>query len=676
MIFFKMRGWACVAVVPLLACSEQFDVGTAEPAVVPDAAPGGGTVPSIDGGADADGATPDTTLPCGGPWGLCWEHPSLTAEDFVGVAAGANDEAWAITKSGVVFRYDGQAWSQHSSYPRSASVVSFASHGPSDMRAVIGGGVWGFDGSSWRWSKPYAISDANDQGATRVMAPLDDGLWMAASSICVYDDLRSTNCKVSEEAGVVIAIAGQDLGSAHVMYGAGAIGRFDKTADRWVTEVPAVGASGIGLATGPNGTMTAFAELRGDRNPAAPVRFRISRLEGGAWTHVEADADVAGGHGNHSAMRGAGPNIARGRDGTYVVSRWRQPRIFRWSGDNLRLVTDTVALSVAATPQSVLAVGQGGGIVELEGPSGSRVLSERTTTRRVVQLVALRADVAVAVLLPTQYADEIGAGRPDVVRIESGKVVSLAPPIRTAFISALSTNDIWAVGGAAESANAVAHWNGTTWSVTNVPEMNQVLGLWERAPDDVWAVGLHGSISRFDGSRWNKIQGAVPDGCLDSVAGNGPSDVWIAGAAHFEAGSCFGSRVYHYDGRTLEDRTEALATALATTADSTRAKVVAAGSGHAWFLLSNTVAQWDGKQFVAHPVMPGVEDAWAFNRDEVWFAGREGIFRWDGREFRQRTNQVPSGGLHAISGTRSGDYWVGGDNEGILRSRKPMVTPR
>lgn len=671
MILFRVRGLACVAVVQLSACSEQFDIGTAEPPVVPEATPGGGTVPSIDGGAD--GATPDTTLPCGGPWGLCWEHPSLTAEDFVGVAAGANDDAWAITKSGVVFRYDGQTWSQHSSYPRSATVVSFASHGSSDMRAVIGGGVWGFDGSSWKWSKPQAILA---DGTTRVMAPLDDGLWMAATSTCVYDDLRSTNCKVSEKAGMPIAIAGQDLGRARVMFESGAIVRFDKSADRWVTEVPEVTGEGLGLATGPNGVMAAYAELYERGGPdSGPVQFRISRLEGGAWTHAVVDSDVPRSR-PYSFPRMVGPTIAAGRDATYVVSGWGLIRSPRSSRDRLELVSDAAALSVAATPQSVLAVGQGGGIVELEGPFGSRVLSQRTTTRRVVQLVALGADNALAVLLPTQYADRLAAGRPDVVRIEAGKVISLAPPILTAFISALGGNDIWAAGGAAASANAVAHWNGTAWSVTNVPEMKQVLGLWERAPDDVWAVGLHGSIARFDGSRWHRIQGAVPDGCLDSVAGNGPNDVWIAGAARFEAGSCFGSRVYHYDGRTLEDRTEALAAALATTPDSTRAKVVAAGSGHAWFLLSNMVAQWDGKQFVAHPAMPGVEDAWAFNRDEVWFAGRTGIVRWDGREFRLRTNQVPSGGLHAISGTRSGDYWVGGENEGILRSRKPMVAPR
>jgi hypothetical protein len=127
-------------------------------------------------------------------------------------------------------------------------------------------------------------------------------------------------------------------------------------------------------------------------------------------------------------------------------------------------------------------------------------------------------------------------------------------------ISALSANDIWAVGNYSTLTGVVRdvytltmHWNGTAWSVLPSPNpgtrsplngQQQVLnGVVEIAPNDAWAVGntidtVSGSFQaekpiafHWNGSAWSNV--AVPTlagaGLLSSVTANASSTVWAAG---------------------------------------------------------------------------------------------------------------------------------------------------
>jgi hypothetical protein len=121
-------------------------------------------------------------------------------------------------------------------------------------------------------------------------------------------------------------------------------------------------------------------------------------------------------------------------------------------------------------------------------------------------------------------------------------------------VSAVSSNDIWAVGSSASSKKSKAlieHWNGTSWqsvsglvSGMSFDELSRVVAL---SDHDVWVVGnsfsqptqIHPLIEHWDGKNWSAL---APTGLPKSFAPNAISvlranDIWISGAgtlAHWD----------------------------------------------------------------------------------------------------------------------------------------------
>jgi hypothetical protein len=127
------------------------------------------------------------------------------------------------------------------------------------------------------------------------------------------------------------------------------------------------------------------------------------------------------------------------------------------------------------------------------------------------------------------------------------------PLSNLAAITAISANDIWAVGSGVigdESATATVHWNGTAWSVITSPNVgpevdNTLLGVTAITSNDVWAVGTQQPTSLTDpstlilhwnGSVWTIVPSVGPEGshllAASAVASN---DVWATG--YSEAGT-------------------------------------------------------------------------------------------------------------------------------------------
>jgi len=118
--------------------------------------------------------------------------------------------------------------------------------------------------------------------------------------------------------------------------------------------------------------------------------------------------------------------------------------------------------------------------------------------------------------------------------------------------SALSPNDIWAVGAAADGdwlacgVWQIHHWNGLDWQ--HVPADNVTLNCaWHAlnavvaiATDDVWVGGeyfdgsYHGLALHWDGNTWTQV--AVPGSITDFVA-FGPDDIYASGGG-----------IMHWDG--------------------------------------------------------------------------------------------------------------------------------
>jgi hypothetical protein len=110
-------------------------------------------------------------------------------------------------------------------------------------------------------------------------------------------------------------------------------------------------------------------------------------------------------------------------------------------------------------------------------------------------------------------------------------------------VSAVSTNDVWAVGSDGLY-QIIVHWNGSSWSEALVPEPgNNEINLYSVdaiSANDVWAVGYYYSLAvggyvplmlHWDGSTWNLVErdwGVAPD-FLQAVAAVSGTDVWAAG---------------------------------------------------------------------------------------------------------------------------------------------------
>jgi hypothetical protein len=133
-------------------------------------------------------------------------------------------------------------------------------------------------------------------------------------------------------------------------------------------------------------------------------------------------------------------------------------------------------------------------------------------------------------------------------------------------VTAVAPNDVWAVGthDLAPTAQAplVEHWNGASWSVVPSPyfhhSVQTTLGdVSAVSANDVWAVGSYYSERRrgnfpltehWDGTAWSIVPAPSPgpDYVFSSVTALAPDDVWAVGLS--VNGLVGGPLAEHWDG--------------------------------------------------------------------------------------------------------------------------------
>jgi len=134
------------------------------------------------------------------------------------------------------------------------------------------------------------------------------------------------------------------------------------------------------------------------------------------------------------------------------------------------------------------------------------------------------------------------------------------PLINLAALAVISANDIWAVGSGLigdESATATLHWNGTAWRVIPSPNVgpevdNSLAGVSAVSSNDIWAVGTQQPtnltdpstlILHWDGSAWTIVPNISPEGGhLLAAAAVTSDDVWATGYSEL------GTLAEHWDG--------------------------------------------------------------------------------------------------------------------------------
>jgi hypothetical protein len=124
-------------------------------------------------------------------------------------------------------------------------------------------------------------------------------------------------------------------------------------------------------------------------------------------------------------------------------------------------------------------------------------------------------------------------------------------------LTAISPNDVWAVGSYAEDGTLAANWNGKKWSIVPTPEItntgpeteNTLTAVTADGPDDVWASGYADVDSEnfatpyvlhWQGSSWTltEVPNLGTEGSrLRSIQLVSRSDVWAVGQEQKNNGS-------------------------------------------------------------------------------------------------------------------------------------------
>jgi hypothetical protein len=160
---------------------------------------------------------------------------------------------------------------------------------------------------------------------------------------------------------------------------------------------------------------------------------------------------------------------------------------------------------------------------------------------------------------------------------------------------------------------------------------NDLRAVWGSGPNDVWAVGVRGTILHYDGRAWRRVESGITED-LSGVSGTSSDDVWIVGSA---------GTVLHYDGSSF-DAGLGPGTAL-------ELHDVAAADGAVWIAASEELpysenaavfhfdgfvwGAWDPAGDAFNDYFGVFANAW----HDVWVTGVE-TFHFDGLEWQTIAN--------------------------------------
>ncbi|HVB24156.1 MAG TPA: hypothetical protein VNG51_19620 [Ktedonobacteraceae bacterium] len=159
-------------------------------------------------------------------------------------------------------------------------------------------------------------------------------------------------------------------------------------------------------------------------------------------------------------------------------------------------------------------------------------------------------------------------------------------------VATISSNDIWAVGHSILNVHSVdqtltEHWNGTSWSIIpspNVPSayFNYLYGVTAISTNNVWAVGTAAVnlemitlIEHWDGTTWSIVPSPNPktsQNVLTSVTAVSANDIWAVG--YYQGPSNTHPLIEHWNGsqwsidHTLEYLNVALNSVIALSSDN------------------------------------------------------------------------------------------------------------
>ncbi len=234
-------------------------------------------------------------------------------------------------------------------------------------------------------------------------------------------------------------------------------------------------------------------------------------------------------------------------------------------------------------------------------------------------------------------------------------------------ITVVSANDIWAVGqytssvdqssGSSNSQPLIEHWDGTSWSVVSSPAVSQswLTGVTAVSANDVWAVGGKNSLDNltltehWDGTSWSVV--SSPNVCtgsyctqsLTGVSAASSGDVWAVGIYHTWYTGTYTTMTMHWD-------------------------------GDSWNMVSSPNVPNYQATFMLGVKAVSSGDVWAVGYAQDNTLGDQAVaMHWDGNGWNFVTTQPNTTSIFmGIAAVNAGDIWaVGSGYSGTLAEHYP-----
>jgi hypothetical protein len=253
-------------------------------------------------------------------------------------------------------------------------------------------------------------------------------------------------------------------------------------------------------------------------------------------------------------------------------------------------------------------------------------------------------------------------------------------------VDASATSDVWAIGrywtppaSTTPPVPFVERWNGRRWALVVGPDDKQnahyedirVFGR-----NDAWIVGTdehaHPLAAHWDGTRWSvsKVPNPTPNPrneplVISAIAGHSSRDLWAVGTIAEDVGAL----TMHWDGRMWKEYPNPLHGQGVNTLQD----VAVPRKGGAWAVgyrpTGNAVLRWSGSPWALVPSTVGREPlltgiAASSDRD-IWIVGQLNgtgsgfTAHWNGRSWSNTV--VPVGVLNDVSVAANRSVWAAGD---------------
>ncbi|HKP51870.1 MAG TPA: S-layer homology domain-containing protein [Chloroflexia bacterium] len=332
--------------------------------------------------------------------------------------------------------------------------------------------------------------------------------------------------------------------------------------------------------------------------------------------------------------------------------------ILHWNGTSwsLEYTSNFYLRSIAGGPGMTWAVGNGGTIVSRPDAGNWTRQRGAPTFNNLNAVHALNANDAWAV------------GTYNTALHYDGNSWQQVPALLDSSfydVQMLSANDVYAVGS-----NAIAHWDGTSWTRVALPP-NTLRGIAMTSPGEGWAVGDSGSFWQGTGGSWSAVSTGITR-TLTSIAMDSPTHGWAVGGDLSQQYSSIPALI-EYTGGAWVDRSSTLPANVGNLEDI----VLAPGGNEGWAV--GQVRATNERSFIhllngvwtldPYQTQAGIFAVDMFSQDDVWAVGSNAFHRTNGAWSQMLLpNTSPVTGLSLVPGFGG---WAVGAYGSILRLDLP-----